>query len=117
MLEEWLLGAGEEGGGWGGVAQGMAGSQKTLCAEFVLGNLPGKQKVLFPSSVFFSLPERSLLGRSACMLETSQTPRQNGSRLGLTVGSRQKILEFLNKSEGLQLVSNCKQEAKELSSP
>lgn len=58
MLEEWLLGAGEEEW-WGG--GGMAGSQKTICAEFVLGNLSGKQKVLFPFSVFFSLPERSLV--------------------------------------------------------
>ena len=91
MLEEWLLGAGEEGGGWRW--WGMAGTQKTLCAEFVLGNLPGKQKVLFPSSVF-SLPEWSLLGRSACILETSQTPRQNGCRLGLTVGSSAE--NFLN---------------------
>ena len=39
----------------------MAGSQKTLCSGFVLGNLPGKEKVLFPFSVFFSLPEQSLV--------------------------------------------------------
>ena len=59
ILEEWLLGAGEEEERWGG--GGMAGSQKTIRAEFVLGNSPGKQKVLFPFSVFFSLPERSLV--------------------------------------------------------
>ena len=58
------------------------------------------------------------LGGCACMLETSQTPKQNGSRLlGRQSVPAQKILEFLNISEGLQLVSNCKLEAKELSPP